>query len=481
MKKISLLIIILMLLSPWTFGQKNIHPEDILPRTKDSQKDLFEEFSKNPKAHSLPIYKSNQIDQYGSRSPRSFSHRMDSLIEYNWDSKWQDNYKETYTYDSYGNVTHVVYLEWDQGWEQWELYEKVEIKYTNDMLYDSLISLYWTGTDWLKSYLEVFSYNSSNLVSKVVSMNWDSNTETWLGNSKKEYTYTTNLNLSERVFYYWDFTSIAWEPSYKEDYTYDFDNLLIQEIDFNWDHMANQFQNSQKYEYFYNYYKDLTESFSYSWGFYSSQWENDRKYEYDYTNNGQINTELVWEWDDNSGAWELDRKHEYGFDSNGNPNLELYSYWTGGQFQYSSKYEYSYDLTVLLSNVMVGQYEFYPDYSEKIVNLPLAYIDYDYNGNSWEEDDKTKYFYSSINLDVFELSSEDILLYPNPTTDLINIQLNTETSPISIQIYNLSGQMVFEKNVSNHQTISLKHLPQGVYICILNSDSMSCTKKIEIF
>jgi hypothetical protein len=62
----------------------------------------------------------------------------------------------------------------------------------------------------------------------------------------------------------------------------------------------------------------------------------------------------------------------------------------------------------------------------------------------------------------------NILLYPNPAADYINVYF--EESPkedLNLRIYNMSGRMVHDERVGegeNHHTVRISHLPDGLYI-----------------
>jgi len=82
-------------------------------------------------------------------------------------------------------------------------------------------------------------------------------------------------------------------------------------------------------------------------------------------------------------------------------------------------------------------------------------------------------------LGIEEMSeSFDVSVYPNPASDLLNIQ-----SPKSkIQTFSLtdaSGRVVMSKQLANHSgSIHIGHLPKGVYILTLKLDKQTVTKKI---
>jgi hypothetical protein len=76
-----------------------------------------------------------------------------------------------------------------------------------------------------------------------------------------------------------------------------------------------------------------------------------------------------------------------------------------------------------------------------------------------------------------------ISLYPNPSNGVINIR---KTSSINLEkavIYDLSGRMVFEQNltgISNTKTVNLRSVSTGLYFAEVRSDLGILTKKIIV-
>ena len=74
--------------------------------------------------------------------------------------------------------------------------------------------------------------------------------------------------------------------------------------------------------------------------------------------------------------------------------------------------------------------------------------------------------------DIFE---NNVLLYPNPTTDKLYVQMQN-ISPFSISLKDLSGKEVLKQ--FNKNEISTNHLPQGLYIVEVKQGNQSARKKI---
>ena len=80
----------------------------------------------------------------------------------------------------------------------------------------------------------------------------------------------------------------------------------------------------------------------------------------------------------------------------------------------------------------------------------------------------------------------NIIIYPNPTRGIMNIQLmgvNT-TEEIEIKIFDSYGNLVFSKNkfkwTDKHLILNLSHLISGVYLLSVTRKNGVMTKKIII-
>ncbi|WP_046759275.1 T9SS type A sorting domain-containing protein [Kordia jejudonensis] len=79
-------------------------------------------------------------------------------------------------------------------------------------------------------------------------------------------------------------------------------------------------------------------------------------------------------------------------------------------------------------------------------------------------------------LSVAEKRIENLLVYPNPTTDFINISTN-DAQIEKVEIYSTSGQLVISKN-NNLEKIALNSLKTGVYLMKIYAKKGSKTVKL---
>ncbi|PIF02355.1 MAG: hypothetical protein CR996_00275 [Draconibacterium sp.] len=76
-----------------------------------------------------------------------------------------------------------------------------------------------------------------------------------------------------------------------------------------------------------------------------------------------------------------------------------------------------------------------------------------------------------------QTQSDNILICPNPTSDIINIQWpNNQNSNYTIKIINTFGQVVYTSY--NESVINIEFLSRGVYVVMINNQNFNYTKKI---
>lgn len=90
-------------------------------------------------------------------------------------------------------------------------------------------------------------------------------------------------------------------------------------------------------------------------------------------------------------------------------------------------------------------------------------------------------------LQTSEISSKSsFTIYPNPTSNVVNIRLDekTRSEKINVKIYDLAGKIVFSQNnfEANHKDVTLRteRLVAGVYFISVESNGNIATKKLII-
>ena len=89
-------------------------------------------------------------------------------------------------------------------------------------------------------------------------------------------------------------------------------------------------------------------------------------------------------------------------------------------------------------------------------------------------------------MDVTQIPSIEVDVYPNPARDFANLSLNMESAgDVSISLLNAIGQEVFYSNDKyksgvNSVKIDLNGLEAGVYFYTVASENFSNTKRLVV-
>jgi len=99
--------------------------------------------------------------------------------------------------------------------------------------------------------------------------------------------------------------------------------------------------------------------------------------------------------------------------------------------------------------------------------------------------------YASVSFTVKEIgtgiqdlqSENNLSLFPNPTSGLVNIKIAVGDKMKKIMVYNLSGQIIYEEKPTatiNQKTFDFKHLGKGIYFIEAQTEKYKVSKKLII-
>ncbi len=80
-----------------------------------------------------------------------------------------------------------------------------------------------------------------------------------------------------------------------------------------------------------------------------------------------------------------------------------------------------------------------------------------------------------------QMEGQRIAIYPNPSSGILNISLPEETSNAQLSLYSLSGQLVYEQQLSKPQNqVKLPQSLNGLYLVIVESIGQVFTEKVLV-
>ncbi|SMC42577.1 reprolysin-like metallopeptidase [Moheibacter sediminis] len=96
------------------------------------------------------------------------------------------------------------------------------------------------------------------------------------------------------------------------------------------------------------------------------------------------------------------------------------------------------------------------------------------------------HFAINSNMSVDDVNKADALtIYPNPSTGVFTIELDSKSNNISYSVYSLEGKLISQNNVNHNggkfsQKLNLSHLPSGTYLIQVNNGAEKISKKLII-
>ena len=110
-------------------------------------------------------------------------------------------------------------------------------------------------------------------------------------------------------------------------------------------------------------------------------------------------------------------------------------------------------------------------------------INEDYNNNGSALDDDTNangiadYLELSVTLSTIDLMGTKLSIYPNPVSNILNIELDKMTS-FSANIIDVNGKIMFKIDINEtHTALDISNLAAGIYFLKLNTESINDTYK----
>lgn len=362
---------------------------------------------------------------------------------------------------------NIMRWSWDQTNAAWD-YPNADI-ITYDIAGNPIITnseYYYNGGQDTSRNRRIQTYNARNQETFSYSFYWNNNLNQWDTSYKTIYTYDafgtqlsnegSNFNQSLGV---WEFNY-----GYKTIPTYDANNRISSEISQEWFKHLNTYRNSSKSDYGFN-------------------------------AQGEINELIISEWDTINSTFNLKGRYTnivwFAFDINNMDDSKIGSLvmqgWNGTAYNDSSRMSITYDTheneIEMLGESKVGSNWVF-DYQSKNTltyngadQLTEKILQYKENAaGSLKNEAKEQYsnFLIFSGVKGAKLNSIELVIYPNPMTSSVTIQLNTEASKANgvFELYNLLGTEVYRTSINSPTTTFEKgSIPQGIYYYQVTSNN----------
>jgi uncharacterized protein YkuJ len=461
----------------------------------------------------LPYYESGAVIPNTSptlntkQSTNGNAIKLDSIVG---GSEEEDYYREEFTYDSNGNL--ILFIGYEKNgiseWVAWGKYEysydingnlileihsyrennvwvaDCKIEFAYDIYGNMVLEIwYWKygSPDWIAGCKRVSSYGTNGNLIFFIQYDYDLEIMELVASFKDEYSYDTNGNKILVIHYYREHMGTELVALYKHEYSYDSNRDMILEILFHRENNEWVIEAEKKYSYSYDANENLILWIMY--GKYAGEWIIYEQSEYSYDSNGNLTLEICYKRDYWGAELVAREKNEYSYDSNGNRILEIQYFRGSLEWVLNKKYEYTFDFTYLITDLVYPKRYFYKDYNfDKNINIPLEakmyswYYEFPYDEPVWKLSVAT-FHYSTFTISVSETISTDIFsIYPNPTNNSFIVDYNRAGV---LKLYDMLGKEVLTQIIYGKTEININHLPKGIYgISIISERKVIGNSKI---
>ena len=89
--------------------------------------------------------------------------------------------------------------------------------------------------------------------------------------------------------------------------------------------------------------------------------------------------------------------------------------------------------------------------------------------------------YSEIRVVEFDKIGNTVSIFPNPTSDEVNIHFEDGIKDIEVQLFDQVGKLILSEQFGDsnvQETIQLSHLPNGIYLLKVFSENDTFSEKI---
>jgi|GEM_PF-5959271 len=407
------------------------------------------------------------IYHYVSKEP-SYQKELSSITIYFYDiegilqerlgQRWvtglyENDWKETWEYDSDGHEIGWEYTEWNGT--LWAPKERIEHLYGSDS--ELLSYAYFQGImpngDWRKKEKRSYSYQNILLAEEVVQVG-EPSLNIWIHSEKMNRTYDGQDRLIEKRLSSWSNTTSNWSFIERIRYIYESGGQLDETSFDIWDDSNNDWQENSRIVYSYdtNGWR-IEESLQRLLG---SQWEDSTRLAFIYNNDGRELERLEEHWLVDSSMWVRKNKQLRSYDLEGNENNVSFLLWNEitGAWVPDSQYLAVFNTMnqpieevykTGEGNLWIPEYRFLKMYNEND-NLERVCLDtWDTDSLNWRNRSEDLYVYKSVVVSDIDIDQEvgKLLVYPIPANHICNVEIpDILHSDFEMRIHALDGRLI---------------------------------------
>ncbi|MCY1720665.1 T9SS type A sorting domain-containing protein [Prolixibacteraceae bacterium Z1-6] len=393
--------------------------------------------------------------------------------KYNWNrsnSEWEGVNKTTFSFDLLGNETlKTTFLwggvnfesgVWEYGWIKDRKYEKI---FNSSNLLATSIEQIWYG-EWTNQNKNEYDYNSHGDIELNARFSWNSNLTKWQATEKYELVLDT-INLEGLATQsQWLTNDSAWQINEKNEIKLDENGNNTEQLTWKIDHSLDSLILFEKTSSSYDSHGNKTVFIQSKWNTSTNDWIWFFKEEKSFDTKNRVILLTRWIWKEELEQWAGTQKYETIYDDYGNITENLKYSWDAeaGAWTGDLRTGYNYNTSVLVSDIIVPNYlvQEHDKHPYKIDSV----ITYSFDNllKSWKVKSEVEYYYSGVNFTGYqETSLNEILIFPNPTSNFIHIA--NLKNPMQFELFSANGTRMISVEVSEWETIPVNQLMPGIY------------------
>jgi hypothetical protein len=389
-------------------------------------------------------------------------------------------YKTVYSYYPDGitleSMTEYVWNSDSVMWKQSAYYDYREDGQTNGYYkkhFDFETNVFTHGFRYIKYYdgddLSQRFYDTLNVFN-----------DSWNMVQKESYTYLSPGELAERITENYD--GVNWYNYSRMANNYAGYNIPVQQFYYAWNSSSEVWEYTSRLSYTPNAADEISAMFYQTWN--GSGWDDVFRYDYEYIGDTLKASEIyqtwngtdyvrqhrkLWKYNDvfqedtiliesplGTDEWQNNKIIRFIYDENDHLTSRIEDYWEFGEWQDDIRYFAEYD-----------------EFGNKIYEFQHKFV-----GNEmydWENEWAVEYYW--IEYDPTQIAQADKVTFdcfPNPTTDFVHV---VSQGKHQYALYDLSGRCLNQGEFTHSTLISLRDMPNGMYV--LSVDGQTNTQIIK--
>jgi hypothetical protein len=344
---------------------------------------------------------------------------------------WLNDLKDEYHYNAQMQNTQWLEKDWDASGNTWMDYGRVELEYNSEGRVSAMESYYYDDDTQglvLESRIVAF-YDAEGKPDSILHYSPESE-NVWVLEAKQTYHY----NAAGQVIRM-DFISEEEDEVSTISFVYTYNNAGLME-------------NSSMY------FIDEDMEFLYS----------ETKYTYD--SNGRRITSEFSSLNFFTFMVELSSHTDYEYNAAGDVSVETTSSWEEEKWEIDYKDEYTYGTTDFSEVIFPTYFHMFGvnDVTVTFNKVPTEIITSEWVDGSWLPTEKIVFYFSSgTATNVQQLQTFEISMFPNPASEHVSFRWNGSYEQLSLEIYQITGAKMLEKNISSGIEVPISQLNNGMY------------------